>query len=1090
MSRFKKITIATIALVAILSPLIWAYAYELPELELDQDYYCTGVGESLYLRVDDVSDAYILSWDNWYIQFAGGATIIDSDESTGYKPNWATAEVQLSNPGRWYMNITAWSDAGSDTDTAWVYVCQPSIDHSATPSSMLCQSPNGATIYYSIEPNSPYYRPNLDLTIENSSHTVVKTANLPSDELGNRSYHWDGKDDNGDWVPPGEYTVIVYMVFGGKTFTDTHTIDVYVEVDIDSILSDSFFFLDANEVAEIYYTTEPSSVACPNSVSLIIEDMDETTVVASIPLSNPFGSGSAIWDGKNLAGIPVDPNTYKAKIQIDFGTPSPTISDRHSVIAKKLLKIEGGTNQWILKGYNAGFSANLDSIVNWYEWDLGDELDRSGNNEPIEDQYKSFTQLGSHTITLDVKRTASSTVEHASKIVHIADMSFGPDPGFTFNGFLPVNDNDDNENGIMDYADTKTWQDSDLIRFNLDVDGSGHTGDAVELGATTACLTVWDDQLATAILSVSGSESERWSANGSSWPHDVWIEGRLPSGPSYSNPHLTWRYKGNILNADLDDAEMPLCGWTGESDEIIFTVVQVDMDLDGVDDNSEEMETEEITPGGFIPLNGTATLTVKPIAPDWVQRSVVLSVENRGDGRIEIWDGGTQISSGYRFSPDESTGKTFTVKGTTTSSNLRDITLVLTHGQTGFRDEINVTVVEVEKVQYKIGTDPYQDCPNPLAVAKGADVTFKAILTPSLALWPTDKPEWSGSSGASGTGEEVEVAFDTASSNPNDYKVVEAECGNTISVNVTVVDLSTLEINANRTTTLPGASAPESSFPVKLGEHFELGNEFKFNLMLGSWPQPVKLRSEIWERDYFDEVIAIGAGASIWHTFGTGDHDDGPCKTRFFFDNNSSGDSETGVTDPYLDSLGFRAQALTAYSLSFAYSSVATVSSASATAACNTATNLILMKDIEDDWRATASLSMGSFASTSIPAVDNTVNPAVVHDPVRLVVDGNGTADPDHSCAYFTNHTTADIYVVQWLEKYDTNGNFVDFIPGFSSTGGPIFIMAAYLNSPTLPHEFGHTCGVGHSTDSRAIMYPDYDSGLNMLEQSDVAAFE
>lgn len=61
---------------------------------------------------------------------------------------------------------------------------------------------------------------------------------------------------------------------------------------------------------------------------------------------------------------------------------------------------------------------------------------------------------------------------------------------------------------------------------------------------------------------------------------------------------------------------------------------------------------------------------------------------------------------------------------------------------------------------------------------------FKAIKDPAGASWPSGKPVWGGSSGASGTGETKNVGFTTLSTSKTDYKTVTAECGNTVTVNV------------------------------------------------------------------------------------------------------------------------------------------------------------------------------------------------------------------------------------------------------------------------------------------------------------------
>ena len=394
-----------------------------------------------------------------------------------------------------------------------------------------------------------------------------------------------------------------------------------------------------------------------------------------------------------------------------------------------------------------------------------------------------------------------------------------------------------------------------------------------------------------------------------------------------------------------------------------------------------------------------------------------------------------------------------------------------------------VTVVKVDKIQYKIGNDAYQDCPNPLVVAKDANVTFKAIKNPSSAQWPPARPAWSGSSGAYGFGEEIELVFVTASSSPTDYKTVQAECGNTVTVNVVVVYLAALEINGNRT-----SEPSESSFLVRPGDHIEIGGTFKYDLMLNEWPTPVKLGAEIWDLDYEHEVIASGTGKSISHTFGTGGHDDGTCKVRFYFDDDTTGDSDYG--DPKVDSPNFEAQALTYHYLTFGKSSA--VSGTPGTGdACRDATDLILRKDTDGDYRATA-----KFIAAGLSTI-----PHNGHDPVRVRTNSSGLFVRDYfdfhgDWEYFYDYDSSEIIIVDELSQYDHNNNYIGALNAlsFKNIKYEIFMVSSEVDGDTLAHEVGHSCGLDDLTDPSEVDRVMYKYGSvgndNILTQSEAADFE
>lgn len=98
----------------------------------------------------------------------------------------------------------------------------------------------------------------------------------------------------------------------------------------------------------------------------------------------------------------------------------------------------------------------------------------------------------------------------------------------------------------------------------------------------------------------------------------------------------------------------------------------------------------------------------------------------------------------------------------------------------------------VANIQYKgPNNSTFADATSTLYVLKDTQVTFKAMPNPGTATFEAGKPTWSGTSGATGTGETVSVTFNTVSSNTSDFKTVIATSGNSITVNVVVISLTT-----------------------------------------------------------------------------------------------------------------------------------------------------------------------------------------------------------------------------------------------------------------------------------------------------------
>jgi hypothetical protein len=96
------------------------------------------------------------------------------------------------------------------------------------------------------------------------------------------------------------------------------------------------------------------------------------------------------------------------------------------------------------------------------------------------------------------------------------------------------------------------------------------------------------------------------------------------------------------------------------------------------------------------------------------------------------------------------------------------------------------------------------------------------LKKPAAAGWPSGKPVWAGSAGATGSGETKSVTFSALSATNSTYKTVTAECGDTSApANVVVFDFDgkfTPADNCKET-----AASPRSTTQYGIGEQVTLG---------------------------------------------------------------------------------------------------------------------------------------------------------------------------------------------------------------------------------------------------------------------------
>jgi len=725
MNRFKRTTIVALALILVPSTLVFGYGEVAPEVYLESYNYYVGVGDTLEIRADDLSvGAYIYYWGGWTFTPSSGYDILDTEFDTGYQPNYATADVQFNEPGKWRVSISATSNAGTDWGWAYVYVLDVDIDDVNTPSAMLCQDPNGATIHYSLEPTTFTKSRSVDLIVKDSSQTTVRTVSL-SDTMGDQSYTWDGKDANGVWVDPDEYTVTVELTtnYGQFTVSDSHTISV-VSVDIDETNSENYVSLDGSDVAEIYYSIEPSELNCTYSANLVIKDNGVT--VKTIALTDPLGTDKvATWDGRNASGTLVSAGVYTASIELIIGSSSVPYAAETSVTGCLPATVWMGENDYrqiwrqidsTITLVGNGSPGSHGSITSW-DWKLIDGtgidgcslsscLGDSGSCPPEPNAVCPMNgQVGAYDAVFTIHTSGSGDCGPVDVNlildVFIIDTSTvldytEPDlPYYTYETTIgeqytlkmvtciPTNDDDDDGDGLMDgpISDPIVAGDNDRIPLNwsMETPQGAYEEDGHVTLQSFGGVSVWTaKEGGNCLLDASGGS--HWFGSGV-YSGTLYVQGVSAAEHARLGLYYTDKHGARILPA------APV------EEDIYLDVVQVDMDLAGVVDSGGT--TQEKT-GGVIGLGSTKALTVNQISPSSMDPNVTLSVEYSGTGTIGIKDAnGTDISLPHAFDADSTTTFSVTATNASDANDPYDICLVLTHGQTGFEDRINLCVASL-----------------------------------------------------------------------------------------------------------------------------------------------------------------------------------------------------------------------------------------------------------------------------------------------------------------------------------------------------------------------------------------------------------
>jgi hypothetical protein len=375
---------------------------------------------------------------------------------------------------------------------------------------------------------------------------------------------------------------------------------------------------------------------------------------------------------------------------------------------------------WVVLGYEYALGADErnDVCLSSWSWYADDghmrylvDYDGCGGGTGYSDRGFWFDSVNIYQPTAYAYSSCGSDSDWAQ--FYAVDISLTPYPPYPY---IQANDDDDDENGWMDHDNHGALPsaDDDLVRLDLyAASPSRDTTQLVITGDNTA-LRVWKNPTRTNLLIDSPDLMEQWTTTVNT---TVYVEAKRYSvGQPYADPYLEWNLFGLGLIGN------PLQGWNGTpAGATRWTAVRVDMDLEGVADDPTgggDTHTEETTPGGFIPAGEFVQLTVKPVQPDQPEipdwGAMTLSVEG-ATNKIEIWNTNKTalVNLSEPLTPPLG-GTILWVKGVQASSSLRDITLVLTHDETGFQDRIRLTVSGIKSVDFEayLDNDPPDSNPN------------------------------------------------------------------------------------------------------------------------------------------------------------------------------------------------------------------------------------------------------------------------------------------------------------------------------------------------------------------------------------------
>ena len=287
-------------------------------------------------------------------------------------------------------------------------------------------------------------------------------------------------------------------------------------------------------------------------------------------------------------------------------------------------------------------------------------------------------------------------------------------------------------------------------------------------------------------------------------------------------------------------------------------------------------------------------------------------------------------------------------------------------------------------------------------------------------------------------------------------------------VEVKVIDISKGTVEAKRTST-----PSESQYPIKEGEHFEVGGTFEFLLEGPDDYNDLPIAWRVEQLDYLNSTLDSGSGDSGSYTFQSGS-DVGRVDVKFFVDRD--GDEDIDGDECRLSSPEFTVVEMTTHDITIEYSTaLGSLSLGVVQSEFNSSVEYALRKDSEDDWRACFEIAVGSLTS--------------------FAPDPSTRPDPCLSSSDEDLHLNTGHFVLVLQLSGGNRG-----VARLGSPGAAIDWDAKVAD--TIVHEFGHNRGLG-GRDSAGNDHAGYTPSQIMcrgpsrnmppegeLQAGDVGAFE